>query len=95
MGDLRAFAGPNAGYVLELYENYQSNPASVDAGWQAFFADFDPSTITLPTRVGAGAPAAQPAPAAAAVAGADLQKIIAVAKLAQRIRDYGHLGSRR
>ncbi|MEZ4625112.1 MAG: 2-oxoglutarate dehydrogenase E1 component [Thermomicrobiales bacterium] len=94
MGDLRAFAGPNAGYVLELYENYQSNPASVDAGWQAFFADFDPSTITLPTRVAAGAPAAQPAPAAAAVAGADLQKIIAVAKLAQRIRDYGHLGSR-
>ena len=58
MGDLRAFAGPNAGYVLELYENYQSNPASVDAGWQAFFADFDPSTITLPTRVAAGAPAA-------------------------------------
>ena len=94
MGDLRAFAGPNAGYVLELYENYQSNPASVDAGWQAFFADFDPSTITLPTRIGVGATAPQPAPAAAAVAGADLQKIIAVAKLAQRIRDYGHLGSR-
>ena len=94
MGDLRAFAGPNAGYVLELYENYQSNPASVDADWQAFFADFDPSVISIPARSGAGATSAVTSPATTGgVSNVDITKIIAVAKLAQRIRDYGHLAS--
>ena len=27
MYDLKAFYGPNAGYVLELYERYRQNPA--------------------------------------------------------------------
>ncbi len=30
MSDLRAFYGPNAGYVLELYERYAADPAAVD-----------------------------------------------------------------
>jgi 2-oxoglutarate dehydrogenase E1 component len=93
MGDLRAFAGPNAGYVLELYENYQSNPASVDADWQAFFADFDPTTITFPRREVATSASAATAPSAGVRADVDISKIISVAKLAQRIRDYGHLAS--
>ncbi len=94
MGDLRAFAGPNAGYVLELYENYQSNPASVDADWQAFFADFDPTTISFPTPTRASARSAeQVAPATSIATGVDVQKIISIAKLAQCIRDYGHLGA--
>ena len=37
MYDLEAFYGPNAGYVLELYERYRQNPASVDAGTRAIF----------------------------------------------------------
>ena len=31
------FYGPNAGYVLELYERYQADPASVDTATRAFF----------------------------------------------------------
>src|SRR6266700_8249970 len=37
MYDLEAFYGPNAGYVLELYERYRQNPASVDVGTRAIF----------------------------------------------------------
>jgi len=31
--------GANADYIEQLYANYQKNPQSVDAGWQAFFRD--------------------------------------------------------
>ena len=31
MSDFSPFHGPNAGYVLELYERYQQDPQSVDA----------------------------------------------------------------
>ncbi|MFQ5625368.1 MAG: 2-oxoglutarate dehydrogenase E1 component [Methyloligellaceae bacterium] len=31
--------GANADYIEELYAQYQNNPQSVDAGWQAFFRD--------------------------------------------------------
>jgi 2-oxoglutarate dehydrogenase E1 component len=88
MSDLRTFVGPNAGYVLDLYDRYLADPASLDADWRAFFADFDPATITpTPARATAAAPVAS-APAV------DVSKIIAAAQLAQAIRGYGHLASR-
>jgi len=31
--------GGNAEYIEQLYAQYQSDPSSVDAGWQSFFAD--------------------------------------------------------
>ena len=46
MSDLRAFFGPNAGYVLELYERYTADPASVSESDRAFFASLDPSALT-------------------------------------------------
>ena len=42
MSDLDAFYGPNAGYVLELYERYLQNPASVDADSRAIFDNWSP-----------------------------------------------------
>ena len=93
MSDLRAFAGPNAGYVLELYESYQSNPASVDADWQAFFADFNPASLTLPAGATGAAKATPTAGASAGAGVAEIIRINSVAKLAQRIRDYGHLAA--
>jgi 2-oxoglutarate dehydrogenase E1 component len=36
------FNGPNAGYVLELYDRYRQNPESVDAETRAFFEDWTP-----------------------------------------------------
>jgi len=42
MDDWHDFLGPNAGYVAELYERYQGDPASVDAATRAYFAQWRP-----------------------------------------------------
>lgn len=89
MSDLRTFVGPNAGYVLDQYDRYLAEPASVDADWRAFFADFNPATIALtPARTTATAPVAATQP------GVDVSHVIAAAQLAQAIRGYGHLATR-
>jgi 2-oxoglutarate dehydrogenase E1 component len=81
MSDLGAFLGPNAGYVLELYDRYLADPESVDADSRAFFETFSPPPEGQPT--GAVVPAAGPA--------VDLKKVAAAAALADGIRDNGHL----
>jgi len=83
------FYGPNSGYVLELYEQYQADPSSVDAATRAFFESWTPPDSLLESTNGAAA-----APSAAtAVAAPDLQKIVGVANLAQSVREYGHLAA--
>jgi len=79
-----AFHGPNAGYILELYDQYLSDPASVDAETRAFFAEWTPPPIG-----GNGAATAAPAAAPAA----DVTKVLAAANSAQSIRIYGHLAA--
>ena len=54
---LEQFAGVNAGYVLELYERYRQNPASVDEGTRKAFESWTPAADTAVE----GAPAAAPA----------------------------------
>jgi 2-oxoglutarate dehydrogenase E1 component len=89
MSDLRAFFGPNAGYVLEMYEQYLADPASVDAETQAFFADFDPSAIAYtPGRAPATTVAAAPVQPAV-----DVLRATGAARLAKAIRSYGHLAA--
>ena len=88
MSDLRAFHGPNAGYVLELYDRYLADPNSVDPEIRAFFAEFRP---TLPPTNGAAA-AERAETGAPAIA--DVRKIVAAASLALSIREYGHLAAR-
>ncbi|SVD88718.1 uncharacterized protein METZ01_LOCUS441572, partial [marine metagenome] len=39
---LREFHGPNAAYILELYEKYLADPNSVDAETRAGFARWTP-----------------------------------------------------
>jgi 2-oxoglutarate dehydrogenase E1 component len=75
------FHGPNAGYVLELYDRYCRDPESVDAATRALFARWTPPVD--------GAAPAEPA-AAPAVA---VDKIVGAAKLARAIRGYGHLAA--
>jgi 2-oxoglutarate dehydrogenase E1 component len=82
MSDLSAFIGPNAGYVLELYDRFLDDPAAVDEEARQFFATFQPATLTQ------AAPAASNAPAAPAV---DVAKVAAAVGLATGIREYGHL----
>jgi 2-oxoglutarate dehydrogenase E1 component len=76
---LRQFHGPNAGYVLELYDRYRQDPASVDGDTRSFFKQ-----ITPPDMNGTGL---------AAVAPAQVDKIMGVVNLANAIREFGHLAA--
>ncbi|MBN9387203.1 MAG: 2-oxoglutarate dehydrogenase E1 component [Chloroflexi bacterium] len=93
MNDLESFYGPNAGYVLELYERYQQDPASIDAETRAFFdqrrAEID---AFLAGDLSQGQSAA---PVAAATEQATLQigHVVAATALANAIRARGHLGA--
>ncbi len=93
------FYGPNAGYALELYERYQRDPNSVDPEIRAFFA-----TSTPPADIaGIARPSSPPAPLPAGRGVAvgrgegstyqDVAKIVAAARLARSIREYGHLAA--
>lgn len=73
------FAGPNAGYVQELYERYRHDPSSVDAQTRAIFERWTPP-LDLPTGE-------QP-PAAPAV---DLAKVVGTVNYARAVRGFGHL----
>ena len=84
MSDLSAFYGPNAGYVLELYDRYVEDASAVGDDWQQFFASFDPGMLEAAVMESRGAAPAQ-------MAGADLQKVVAAVQLATGIREYGHL----
>ena len=81
---LDRFPGVNAGYVLELYERYRQDPASVDPATRAAFETWTPAD---PGAAGAGAAPAGQAPAAS------LQAAVAAFNLAQAIRRYGHLAA--
>ncbi|MDI3339800.1 MAG: 2-oxoglutarate dehydrogenase E1 component, partial [Sphaerobacter sp.] len=76
------FHGPNAGYVLELYDRYLRDPESVDPETRAIFARWTPE----PDGTGVAV-----APGAAAV---DVVKVVAAANLAQSIRRHGHRAAR-
>lgn len=85
MSTQQDFHGPNAGYVLELYEQYQQSPESVDPATRRFFENWTPPTTNgAPSQVTAAAPAAD----------VDVSKIVGAVNLAQFIRQYGHLGAR-
>jgi 2-oxoglutarate dehydrogenase E1 component len=78
------FYGPNLGYVLELYERYREDPASVDEGAREFFESWSP-----PRSNGAGANGGG---AAAAPGGVelDVEKAVGASKHVRHIRDFGH-----
>lgn len=75
MDMLKEFHGPNAGYVLELYDKFRSNPISVDEEARKFFENWKPN----------GANHERPS---------DWKTVLAVARLAQSIRQFGHLAAR-
>jgi 2-oxoglutarate dehydrogenase E1 component len=79
MASWQEFSGLNRGYVLELYDKYRRDPASVDPETRALFDQWTP-----PGEVAA-------ADSAAAV---PYEKIVGATSLAQSIRRYGHLAAR-
>jgi 2-oxoglutarate dehydrogenase E1 component len=88
MSDLGAFFGPNAGYVLELYDRYLNDATSVDSEWQDYFGSLESSQLATNGRQAVTAVATQPA-----AAPANLQAIVGAASLAESIREYGHLAA--
>ena len=76
------FHGPNAGYILELYERYRANPDSVDAATRDAFDGWrppvEPDGHIEPARTVA----------------AETDKVMGVVNLATAIREYGHLAAR-
>ncbi|MGH9370402.1 MAG: thiamine pyrophosphate-dependent enzyme, partial [Vicinamibacterales bacterium] len=80
--DMRAwgeFTGLNRGYVLELYERFLQNPASVDATTRAVFEQWTP-----PSDVDSAEP----------LTGESLRKAVGAVSLALAIRRYGHLAAK-
>src|SRR5437764_7458599 len=82
MYDLKAFYGPNAGYVLELYERYRQNPASVDAASRAIFDTWSPEDQLTAEQE-----------AIPEIAPIEVSKIVAASALVHAIRSRGHLGA--
>lgn len=76
------FHGPNAGYVIELYERFLQDPDSVDADTRAQFETLVHEAIDSRLQVIKAIPATQ------------VTNVVAAANLAQAIRAYGHLAAR-
>jgi len=87
MSDLSAFFGPNAGYVLEMYDRYVDDPTSVDPETRHFFESFSPDVLTKVTARAAEIVPATPV----AESPINVAKIAAAVGLANGIREYGHL----
>ncbi|MEO8972624.1 MAG: 2-oxoglutarate dehydrogenase E1 component [Ktedonobacteraceae bacterium] len=90
MYNLETFYGPNAGYVLELYDRYRQDPQSVDAATRAIFEKWSPNgssttSSTVPTTDGASGAIAPPS--------YQVDKVVAASALAHAIRSRGHLGA--
>ena len=83
MRSFAQFFGPNAGYVLELYEQYKKDPASVDAEFRQLFQENAHLFIDAETTT----PTTQPRESV------DNVHAIAAARLIRFIREMGHLAA--
>lgn len=81
------FHGPNAGYILELYDQYQADPTSVNAEIKSLFEQWSPPTN------GHLSPAPQLAPTGEMSFEA-LFKATAAVRYAKSIRAVGHFGAK-
>ncbi len=91
MDILREFYGPNAGYVLELYDRFLTNPASVDEATKAVFRTLGPELVKA--KMSASSAEGKVVPARLGVE-AERKEVLAAAGLAQDIRQFGHLAAR-
>jgi 2-oxoglutarate dehydrogenase E1 component len=72
------FHGPNVGYVVDLLERAERDPAQVDAATRALLERLAPLVASPPGE---------------AVRGVDVAKIVGAARLARSIREFGHLAA--
>ncbi len=90
MDVLREFCGPNAGYVLELYDRFLADPNSVDEEtkgafqtWGRELAEAISWTSSTSEKTGQGRVASE----------GERKTILSVASLAHDIRQFGHLAA--
>jgi 2-oxoglutarate dehydrogenase E1 component len=85
---LRTFPGPNAAYLLTLFEQYQKNPEALDGATRKYLRRNEDAIRQLMRQVSGNGRAAIAAPATA-----EVETIMAVVNLAQAIREFGHLAA--
>lgn len=95
MDDLAAFTGPNAAYVLDLYDQYRRDPASVDEATRAYFAAWQPSTdeAAIPPALAVNGRVAAPLPGETMATTEAVRLAMGVTSLVRSIRDFGHLAA--
>jgi 2-oxoglutarate dehydrogenase E1 component len=101
VNELATFYGPNAGYVLELYERYRQNPEAVDAATRAIFESWNPELETQAQGQASGQAVRSGIEERTERAGIVMQgaapfqvaDVVAAAELAHSIRERGHLGA--
>jgi len=86
MSDLDEFYGPNAGYVLDLYDRFQTDPASVDPATRAAFEQWRPPEPPPPPN-----PAPPLLGAGQSPSCSDVMKIVGAARVTRLVRELGHL----
>lgn len=74
------FSGLNSGYVLELYDRFRKDPASVDPTTRAMFEQWTPPADAVPEAIPMEGPVS-------------LRSAVGAVNLAQSIRRYGHLAA--
>ncbi|MCL5116739.1 MAG: 2-oxoglutarate dehydrogenase E1 component [Firmicutes bacterium] len=80
------FIGPNVGYLVEAYEQYVTNPDSLDPATQAILSQLDPAAIEALKSEGQLEPRGVALPDVVPV-----EKLVKAVQLARNIREYGHL----
>jgi 2-oxoglutarate dehydrogenase E1 component len=90
--DWADFHGPNAGYVLELFEQFQADPSSLHPEIRAFFERWRPPEV-LPTPSIAVPEVARPDTPSVTL-DEYAAKVAALSDLATAIREYGHRAAR-
>ncbi len=78
------FNGFNQAYLLDLYEKYCDDPNAVDTALRAFFDQFPPRVEKKKER----------SRALVSEDGVPAEKAVAVSRLAESIRQYGHFNAR-
>jgi 2-oxoglutarate dehydrogenase E1 component len=90
--DWKDFQGVNAGYVLEQYEKFRTDPSSVDEATRDLFARWTPpDAASTEPRIPSAAHAV-PGPQHSAQTFSPTL-VVGVVNLAQSIRRYGHLAA--
>ncbi len=83
MNTLKDFYGPNAGYVLELYDKFLRDPLSVEKQWREAFREWADDIVETQISVNVNGKEES----------YDRRTILAVFNLAQSIRQFGHLAA--